>query len=280
VFSPNNLTFYPLPLGSSSEQGISVGISGSPVALTSVKLGGPNAGDFAMTNNCSTPLTECEVDITFTPTVSGVRMAEVQFRDNATGSPQIVPLNGFGQAPAQPTLSVNLSPVPIAFSQAVALGSSATASVVVSNTGTQGVVFSDFHIGGTNKGDFGIQSNQCPLSPAPLQAGTGCTVVISFIPKASGIRLATFSVTDNASGSPQSTSIIGEGVAAVKTLAVNPSSETFNPVPVGTLEDGYQINVTNTGTVPVTTGTRNAHLIVSSDASNSPLTVALSGTGQ
>ena len=182
------------------------------------------------------------------------------------------------------------------------------------------MVISGFHIGGPNAADFGIQSNNCPVSPAPLSKSP-CTVTLVFTPQASGIRIANLSVTDNASGSPQSIAIVGEGAAPLKSLQV-PSSLAFETVPVGESQFGW-ISILNIGTEPVTftgfrlsganaadyeisknacqdltvldpdasclisiaftpsaTGARTAVLTIQSDAVGSPQTVALSGTGQ
>jgi hypothetical protein len=47
--------------------------------------------------------------------------------------------------------------------------------------------------------------------------------------------------------------MVGEGVAAVKTLQVTPSTLTFNPTPVGTTDYyGGTASIFNAGTVPVT----------------------------
>ena len=86
-----------------------------------------------------------------------------------------------------------------------------------------------------------------------MQPYQSCYITIEFTPTAAGVRLATFKVIDNAPGSPQSISIVGKGVAAVKTLAVSPASLTFSPIPVGNTEyNGGSVNIANSGTVPVT----------------------------
>ena len=251
--SPTSLNFGSLPLGTSVQQSIYLSVYSGSVSLSGLQVVGPNASDFVMTNNCVTPVYSCDVYITFTPSVTGLRVADLEIQDNATGSPQIVPLAGLGIKPTPPAPSVAFSPVPLAFPQPQGVGYTGFASITVSNPGTANLLLTGFHIAGRNAGDFGIQSNSCPLSPAPLPPSQSCYVNIAFTPSAAGIRLATFGVTDNASGSPQSTSLVGKGVAAVKTLEVNPTSIVFTPTPVGTTDfDGGYVNITNTGTVPVT----------------------------
>jgi phosphodiesterase/alkaline phosphatase D-like protein len=71
------------------------------VALTigSVTITGPQAGDFAQTNTCGSPVapaTSCTINVTFTPTTGGARSATLTMSDNAPGSPHTVPLSGTG----------------------------------------------------------------------------------------------------------------------------------------------------------------------------------------
>jgi hypothetical protein len=181
-----------------------------------------------------------------------VRLAELEIQDNATGSPQIIPLSGFGALSAPPSVSVSFSPIPLAFPQGVAIGSSATESFNITNTGSENVVFTKFHLGGKSAAEYGIQSNNCPVSPAPLAPNSYCQVLLVFTPTAMGVQMADIVVTDDASGSPQSMGIVGKGVAAVKTLSVSPASVIFNPTTVGDTDyDGGEVNVANTGTAPV-----------------------------
>jgi ankyrin repeat protein len=71
----------------------------SSVGVTSVSITGTNAGDFAETNNCTTvaPSGSCQINVTFTPTATGTRVATLSISDNGGGSPQTVPLTGTGQ---------------------------------------------------------------------------------------------------------------------------------------------------------------------------------------
>jgi hypothetical protein len=253
--SPNTLSFNPEPLGSSFQQTVTLQTaSGIPVSFSGVHIAGPNASDFTSANNCPATITSyCDVYVTFTPSVTGLRIAELQIQDNATGSPQIIPLAGLGTMLPPPAGAISLSPNPLTFMQAEGVGYTESTSLTVINTGTANVLLTDFHIGGRAAGDFGIQTNTCPLSPAPLVPNQPCYITIEFTPTTTGVRLATFKVTDNATGSPQSISIVGEGVAVVKSLQVTPTTVTFNATPVGTTDyNGGTVNIVNTGTVPVT----------------------------
>ena len=252
---PDLLIFAAEPLASSSQITISLEtVSGVPVTFSGAQVVGANAADFTAVNNCPATITSfCDVYVTFTPSVTGVREAELQIMDNASGSPQIIPLAGLGTVLPPPAGAISLTPSPLIFFQSQGVGYTTSGSLTVTNTGTANVLLTNFGIGGRAAGDFGIQTNNCPLSPAPLGPSQGCYITVEFTPSATGVRLATFRVTDNAAGSPQSTSIVGEGVAAVMTLQVTPATLTFNPTPVGSTDYyGGFVNISNTGTVPVT----------------------------
>jgi hypothetical protein len=253
------------------------------------------------------------MEVTFTPTASGVRTASLQFTDNATGSPQSISLTGVGDA-ATAILTV---PSAVEFPDTV-LGSSNTQHAKVQNFGNQIITIRSMQVSGPNASDFSIASG-CP----PLAAGYGntCSIPIVFTPAGSGVRTATLKLTDNAAGSPQSISLTGVGQAPTASLDPTPSSLTFGPVAVGSSEGPDTGSVYNTGDanvsitglsitgpnagdfaiytnscilslvpgafcqyqiifVPTATGPRNATLQIADDAVGSPQLVALSGTGQ
>jgi hypothetical protein len=71
----------------------------APLVISRIRISGPNAADFAQTNNCGATLapgTSCSLKVTFTPTATGSRSAFVTFTDNATGGTQRVTLKGTG----------------------------------------------------------------------------------------------------------------------------------------------------------------------------------------
>lgn len=252
--SANALNFEPQALGSSTQQFIYLAnVSDVPVSFSGFQILGRNAGDFTMANDCPATLSKgasCYVYVTFTPSVTGLRFAVLRIEDNATTSPQIIPMAGMG---AKATRSISLSPIPLTFSLAQGIGYTTSATIWVTNSGTEDVLLTAFRLGGRDAADFGIQSNDCPLSPAPLQAHQSCLVTIAFTASAVGVRVANFSVTDNASGSPQSISVVGEGVVAAKILQVSPASVSFASTSVGSTDyDGGFVNIYNSGTVPVT----------------------------
>ncbi len=81
-FSPTSLTFGSVVVGtSSSPQPITLTNTGSATLnVTKVQMTSPNAPDFGQTNNCTQVLAGafCTINVTFTPTTSGARSANVR----------------------------------------------------------------------------------------------------------------------------------------------------------------------------------------------------------
>jgi hypothetical protein len=102
------LTFKPIGVNFGDQK---VGTSSHPVPFTfnnqgtvalnisSIAFGGTNPGDFSQTNNCPSSLAaggHCTIQVTFTPTQTGARSAELQVSDDATPSPQQAAVGGTG----------------------------------------------------------------------------------------------------------------------------------------------------------------------------------------
>jgi hypothetical protein len=200
--SPGSLTFASQNVGSTSTaQSVTLSNSGhAPLSITSIAA----SGDFAETNTCGTSVAagaNCQIAVTFTPTVAGSRTGAVTIADNGAGSPQMIAVSGTGAAP--PASAVTLSPTSLTFAAQTTGSSSAAQSVTLTNSG--GVALAITSIAAS--GDF-TQTNTCGASLAP--AGT-CTISVTFIPTATGNRTGTVSIADNAAGSPQSIPLTGTG---------------------------------------------------------------------
>jgi hypothetical protein len=75
-------------------------IGTSPLTVSSVAIAGLNPSDYTQTNTCSAPLAagqSCTIEIKFTPTAKGPRIASLLITDNAANSPQNAQLAGRGQ---------------------------------------------------------------------------------------------------------------------------------------------------------------------------------------
>lgn len=160
---------------------------------------------------------------------------------------------------------------------------------------------------GTNHADFN-QNNTCGSSVTP---GGSCTINVTFTPGATGARSATLDVYDNASNSPQTVNVSGTGGTPVTlsntslnfgTVAVG-SHRTFKvtltnnqSVPLKNMKISIsgssafsQVNTCGTGIpasgqcaigvtfAPTSSGTQNATVSITDNATNSPQTISLTG---
>ena len=297
--SPASLSFGSLAVQTTSaaktvtlKNNLPTALSVSSIAVT---------GDYAQTNTCGASLAagaSCTVSVTFTPVATGSRTGTLTITDSASNSPQTVSLTGTG------IVQVTVAPATLSFgNQAVGTSSVVKTLTVTNNLGTALSVSSI-----AVSGDF-AQTNTCGTSVA---AGANCTVSVTFTPTATGSRTGTLTITDSANNSPQTVSLAGNGVVPV---TVTPATLVFGSVAVTATSAAKTVTVTNkqptavtvtsittpsayaqtntcgsllaaqgTCTVsvtfsPTTTGSQPGTLTITDNASNSPQTVNLTGTG-
>ncbi len=206
--------------------------------------------------------------------------------------------------------SLTFSPASLSFGN-VTVGGNTTQTITATTSGGS-VSFTSVAIGGN--ADFTINSNACTGS-----IPSSCTTQIEFAPTAAALETATVTYTDGATGSPQSVAVSGTGVPATPTLSVNPASVNFGSVQVHVTSSSGPIVLTIasgpvtftgtpslsganaadfalasntcTGTVsaascqtvvsftPSAVGSESATLSYTDDATGSPQSVPLSGTG-
>jgi hypothetical protein len=148
-----------------------------------------------------------------------------------------------------PVLGISPSSVPFA-NQLVNSSSSPTA-ISLSNTGAGTLVISSLTITGTNVGDFSVTAGTLPITVA---SNGSATVNVTFTPMLTGSRTASLTITDNASGSPQTVALTGTGTAPF--IGITPTSVSF----------GNQLANTTSAPVPVTISDNslaNANLVIS-----------------
>ena len=214
----------------------------------------------------------------------------------------------------QTVAPVQLTPPVLSFGTQ-ALGTSSSAqTVTLTNNGDSALQITNVGFTGTDPTDF-AQTNTCGTSVA---VGATCTINVTFDPTATGTRTATLSVSDNASGSPQTAFLSGSAVSDA-VVSLKPSNLTFTKQLVGTTSAPKTETLTNNGTGPLTitsvsitgtdpeyfaetntcgttvaaganctinvtftpqyNGTQTATLSISDDAAGSPQTIPVSGVG-
>ncbi|MGA8617510.1 MAG: choice-of-anchor D domain-containing protein [Candidatus Sulfotelmatobacter sp.] len=215
ALTPASLTFSTQQIGTSS--------AAKAVTLTNtgnmtLNVGSMQSmGDFAQVNNCPSTLAvnaSCTINVTFTPTATGMRSGTIAISDNAQGSPQTANLTGTGSAVPAPIASV--TPTTLTFAVQAVTTSSTARTVALTNTGNSTLNVGTIKI----TGDF-AQVNNCPST---LAVNAKCTINVTFTPTASGTRNGGITISDNAQGSPQSVSL--SGVGSDFSITSSPGSET------------------------------------------------------
>jgi len=183
-----------------------------------------------------------------------------------------------------PAPAVVLSPTSLTFGDQLATTASTAQTLTLSNGGTAALSVTSVGIIGTNAGDFS-QTNNCGTSVA---VSASCSINVTFTPSASGSRSGTLSIADNASGSPQTFSLVGTGTDFSITIASGGStaatvtagqSATYN-LQLNALS-GFtgSVTVSCTGAPTQATCTSSASAINVTGAS-SPLTITVSTTAR
>lgn len=202
VATPSSLTFGTILVGRNSLLFISISNTGS----SSVSLGTVAAtGDFTVANGTCPPPSgslaagsSCTLQVTFAPTQFGSRSGVLSIANSMTSVPLSIPLAGNG---IQSQLQI--SPGALTFGS-IAVGSSASLSLTLSNTGSSPITGILLSV----TGDYSITSN-CGLTT--LAPGGSCSVTIAFVPSVAGARLGTLTIMSSDPASPAAVSLTGTG---------------------------------------------------------------------
>lgn len=205
---------------------------------------------------------------------------------------------------------ITAAPMSLNFGNEI-VGSSASQSVTISNSGTADLSITQISVTGT-----GFNYSNLSL-PATIQAGSSATLTITFKPAAAGNASGNVSISNNATSSPVVISLTGTGQTSGNgSVSVSPTSLAFGSVAEGSYST-LPVTISNSGAAdlsitglamssgnynwtgpsiplsiaagknanvniefsPKTTGSLPATLTISSDAPGAPVVVNLSGTG-
>jgi len=192
----------------------------------------------------------------------------------------------------------------------VTVGSTGSQTIQVSNTGNAVLTITQANVTGTG---FSTSGLTLPLSINP---GSSSTFNVAFQPTVAGSVSGSVSIVSNAPNSPATIALTGTGVAATLTLSFNPTSASFGNVNLGS-SSTQGVTVTNTGNsnvqisgitasgtgymlsgastpvtltpsqimtfsvifTPTAAGSASGSVTVTSNATGSPATIPLSGSG-
>jgi hypothetical protein len=242
------------------------------------------------------------VKIAFAPQANGSATGSFTIASDASNSPLTVALTGTGTQPG-----LTSTPASVSFGNVV-VGATGSVSVNLSNTGSASVTISQASVTGTGFTIVGSPNGQT------IQAGQSLSFTAQFLPTSVGNATGSISVASNAPNSPMTIALTGAGTEAG--LGVSPSAVNFKGVVVGS-SGTATLNLSNSGSaavtisqasvagtgftisglaagltiqpgqnssftakfLPTSTGSASGSVSISSNSPNSPMTIALTGTG-
>ena len=204
----------------------------SNLTISSVIFNGPFALDTSAVTTCpvpgglvSAPLVAggyCYIGVVFQPTVAGATAGgQITVIDSASNSPQVAVLSGTGIVP------VTVAPSTLAFGNVQTGTTSAPMTVTVRNYQAVNLDISAITVPAL----FAIvpASTTC-LVGTPVLPGNNCVISVTFSPTSMGAApTSTLTITDDATSSPQTVNLTGNGVGQV---TLNHSGLAFGTVVV------------------------------------------------
>ena len=303
--SPTSLSFGSVNAGNSGSKSITLTNNGnSSLTISQVTV---NAADMSA-SGFSLPVTlgagqSQTMNVVFGPTSAENVSGNITVT-TAQGATSVISVSGTG---VQAGLSLTPSSANLG---TVAVGASNSQTIQISNSGNGVLTITQVSASGPGFSTTGLS---VPLS---LNPGQSSTFNAQFQPASTGSATGSITIVSNAPGSPAVVTLSGSGVAATQTLSFSSSSVSFGSVDDGTSKTQNE-TITNTGNsdvqisqiavggtgfslsgagVPVTlsasqsltfgivfsptaAGSATGTVTVTSNASGSPASIALSGTG-
>jgi sugar lactone lactonase YvrE len=242
VLLPATINFGSVNVGTTSTAQTATLQNAGTAALTISSFGffGSNTSSFSETNTCGASLAAgaiCTISITCTPATAGVQTASLGANFPSPLPQQSIALTCAGATAAAPQAA--LTPSPANFGNVTSGTTSTAQTFTLTNGGNAALTISGITLTGTNASDF-AETTACGST---LAAGASCTIAVTFTPSATGSFSALLSVADNASGSPQTSSLTGTGtVPADFTITATPAAQAVSRGGVAT----YSVSVSST----------------------------------
>ena len=303
VVSPGTIQFGNVKVGQSTTQPVTLTNKGNvDLVLSAAQISG--AG-FAM-SGLTFPATiaaakNVSFNVKFAPSAQQGMTGSIKFIDNAPNSTQSLELTGTGTGENAALVAM---PGTVSFGN-VTLGSNASQTVTLTNSGASAIAISQGAASGTG---FSISG----LNPITLNAGQTTAFTAKFAPNATGSATGAVTITSNASNPTLMVQLVGVGTQPH--LSANPTAVNFGSLAVGN-SSLISVTLTNTGTgsvaissgsasgagfsmnglsaatlsagqsasfnvrfAPTTAGAATGNVSIVSNAPGSPLAIPLSGT--
>ena len=305
--NPASAAFGSVTIGNTGKQTITLSNSGNAsLTISGVTATGTGFSAIGLTTPLAIPAGQgTTFTAQFAPAAAGSASGNIAITSNASNATLSIALSGSGAAAGQPQISA--SPASVGFGN-VGVGSASPKNISLQNTGNAPLTITQASASGAG---FSMSGLSVPMTINP---GGSATFAATFAPSTSGSASGSISVASDALGSPMAIPLTGAGVQAQ--LGANPAIFNFGGVQVGST-GSTQITLVNGGTAsvsigqasasgagfsvsglpagtaigagqsasftaqfsPASSGNISGNISISSNAPNSPLTIALSGVG-
>jgi hypothetical protein len=253
--------------------------------------------------------------VVFTPNAAVKFSGSINFSIQGRDASRKVPVSGTGlaQTPASPgpVPEISLSATSLNLGN-VLVGSTSSQSVLLTNNGTANLSISQVSAQGTGFAATGL------ALPVTVPAGQSASLAVSFSPLTAGSATGSVTVLSNAANTPSAKiALSGAGTAQTLQLSASASNLNFGNILVGTTSSSSAVTFTNTGNTsvsisqvkltgsgftasgipvpsaltpgqmatlmvsfdPSVTGAATGSVSVVSNATNSPASIGLAGSG-
>ena len=219
---------------------------GSPTGVLAGSLGGTNANQFTVTDNCTgmalAASGTCTMVVRFNPTVAGGKSASVSVNASPGGSVS-ASLSGTGLSPA----SLSFAPPSGSYGTATVNTDGSTVPFTVTNGGDVATGTLSLALGGTNMADFTIVAGS--TCTGTLAAGANCSVSVKFHPLTVGASKSATLTVNGGTGVSATANLSGTS-ASVGALMINSTSQNFGNVLINTSTADTTFTITNGGGSP------------------------------
>jgi hypothetical protein len=248
-FNPGSHDFGLLPIhseaGRATFQLENDGQALAQVGQLSFNGGNPNGFWFG-NSNCPgrwmEPGETCSVEVSFGPNEAGSFATQLQASSGSENFSAALSGEG-GQA------IVEASPNPVGFGATTVGSTSATKTIVISNSGNVATGFFIGIVAGGDSGSFQLLDENC--TNIPLLPAGNCRVHVRFRPQTDGPKAAYLAFFGDSEGGAM-VPLQGEGVAPAVTLV--PAGFDFGAQDAGTRSDAHGFAVRNEGSTPLDLG--------------------------
>ncbi|MBL8913878.1 MAG: choice-of-anchor D domain-containing protein [Archangium sp.] len=239
--TPTSLAFGSVNVNTTASRTITIENVGElQLDLSQYQVTGANAAEFTMVGGPASlpPGFNGTLQVDFTPTASGSRVAQLSITSNTLGTnPVVIPFAGSGVAP-----QASINPPTFDFGS-LSVGASVMQTFVLQNTGTAPLVVAQI-------GAMGVGYSGGGGTPLNLMPGATHNIVVTFAPTMGGTLPGQLVVLSNDPAGARTVPLTGIGIAPV--ISVMPAVIDFGGQLAGRTSSPRTVTISNTGTAALT----------------------------